>query len=344
MSIETGTDFSWRPDLGWSDAFRWDSHRSTAPGFREWHHYCVVGADIDVLINFSILGAIGPRATTGQVAVLVRRDTWHGGVERLPVDGLDVSFGPLCASFGPGRVHYDGAYHVHLAPAEGRPSCDLHFQPVTRPFIAHNIDSSGATSLSWLVVPHLLVTGTVVVGGETHTFHDAPGYHDHNWGHWGIDSVWDWGFGLADAGETPCSVVFVRLLDRARAEVRVQGLFLWDGASLRRVFRDADLRFRSTGRLETPGLYKLPPVLRLLAPGTVTGVPERLEIGYDDPTDGGVVRFSSEAAAQIVAVQDRYPDLLEINEVSAHFEIEGMLGGRALVSRGRGIFEHVIAR
>jgi hypothetical protein len=332
----------WVLDLCDADAFRWAPQHATEPGFREWHHFCVLGADVDVLINFNILGGHGGRPAAGQVAVLVGRGAWHGGVERIALPELRVRAGQVSASFGDNHLTYDGEYHVRVAA--GGVTCDLHFRPVAEPFLANNIDPASATSLSWLVVPRLLVTGSLAVDGQLHTFCDAAGYHDHNWGRWGVECVWDWGFGLPDDVQSAHSAVFVRLCDRARSEVRLQGLFMWEGARLRRVIRDGDLRFESAGALSTPTLYKVPPVLRLLAPGTSTGVPGRLDVAYADGDERGVLRFVSQGAAQLLAPEERPGGVLAINEVSASFEIDGDLGGRAVHACGRGLFEHVTAR
>ncbi len=341
--MSVNADTSWRRSLRGNDAFRWQPGRSFEPGYREWHHFCVLGEQLDVLLNFSVLGANRYRPAAAQVMALVRRERWKGGAERVSVDDLEIRIGRLTARFGESRIECDGDgdYHVHVALRDHGIEVDAVLRPVTEPFVVHDADPAGDARLSWLVVPHLRASGRVTVDGVARSFEDAPAYHDHNWGRWGTEGVWDWGFGLPLRGEPDGAVLFVRLSDRARTEVRVQGLFLWEGASLRRVVRDGDLRFSEAGSVVTRDACKVPAVLRLLAPGDITGTPAELSIAYVDGADSGVVRFASEQVAQVLTPEDTYPGLLKISEVSASFELSGTLGGKPIRSKGRGLFEHV---
>lgn len=341
--VSSRADMKWHQDLCWNDAFRWQPSRARQPGYREWHHFCILDEQMDALVNFSIVDGNEHRPAVGQVMALVRHGRWQGGVERIPIEDVDIRVGRLQARFGESRLDCDGHYYVRVVLRQHGIAVDVRLRPVTEPFVAHNVDPAGGAPLSWLVVPRLVATGRVTAGTFTRSFEGAPAYHDHNWGRWGTEGVWDWGFGLSVGDDPECSVVFVRLSDRSRTEVRVQGLFLWDGASLRRVVRDGDLRFSELGSLVTDRLCKVPPVLRLLAPGNITGTPGQLEIAYADRGDCGVARFVSEQAAQVLAPEDDYPGLLVINEVSAAFELSGTLGGRQVRCQGRGIFEHVTA-
>lgn len=115
----------------------------------------------------------------------------------IAIDRVDLRFGAAT------RVDFhDGAYHLQLdwespaGPVRGaltvRPVPDLDFPP----FPIHTSERF----VSGYTVPAVraIVNGWIAAGGMRLELHDAPAYHDHNWGTW-RDVHWDWG--TAAAGE-----------------------------------------------------------------------------------------------------------------------------------------------
>jgi len=100
-------------------------------------------------------------------------------------------------------IFRDGAYRLHLewdeqqgpvrADLVVRPLLDLYYPPV----LLHESERF----VSGYTVPALrtTVSGTIHAPGVYLELHDAPGYHDHNWGTWRSVN-WEWGTASSDAG------------------------------------------------------------------------------------------------------------------------------------------------
>jgi len=116
----------------------------------------------------------------------------------LPLAPVDISLERVALQFGPGTsaVFRDGAYRLALdwqspaGPVRGEltvhPVADLCFPP----FPIHTSERF----VSGYTVPAVraVMNGWMTAGGTRVELHDAPAYHDHNWGTW-RDVHWDWG-------------------------------------------------------------------------------------------------------------------------------------------------------
>jgi hypothetical protein len=326
------------------DCFRRHMASPGVRGFREWHHFGIVAGDIDVLVNFNLLDSVEGAAPEARVAALVRDGEWRGALERYEPAAVGLRVGRLSATFGESSLAFEGgAYRLSIKLDAGRVEAALVLRPLALPFIARNVEIAAAKPLHWLVVPRLLASGRISVEGRVRMIHDAMAYHDHNWGHWGADCGWDWGFGLPSDPADPWSLVFARLDNRTRSVTRLQALLLWNGAVLRRVIRDGDLRFDRHGLVRRPRLHKLPPVMGLLSPGDLTEAPRRLRITFESDGDHGVAVFEAEDVAQIIVPDDGRSGLQIINEVSASYHLDGTIRGTRVLTTGRAIFEHAHA-
>jgi len=117
------------------------------------------------------------------------------------------------ARIGPSRV--SGNLHSYELHTEGKEwSADLVFTgsvPAWRPGIGKSYyDESLSKYFAWLVpIPYGKVEGTLTYDGKTHPVHGS-GYHDHNWGNFGIETVYShWYWGRAQVGEF--TVIFVEM-------------------------------------------------------------------------------------------------------------------------------------
>lgn len=133
-------------------------------------------------------------------------------------------------------------YAVQIATKSGRVSLDFVFQRADEPFwFTQDIRGELPWEVnSWLVyMPSARVRGTLTVDGNTSTFEDGPGYHDHSWGIWDIPSrEWAWAMFASPDKQLNCdlgyktgfaeSEGYVRFKD-LRLQFRTQGLqWFWE--------------------------------------------------------------------------------------------------------------------
>lgn len=329
------------------DYFRRSPARIGGPGgFKEWMHFCIYGDAVDVLINFSEVDDVRPNAPPGRaqarMTVLVRIDGWCGGVEEIPGARVRVHNGRVSAEFGDSALWFeDGRYHVRVRLREHPITADLTLVPVTLPAPIHNVTVGDGPPIHWIVIPRLLATGVLRVGGAEFPLRDAPAYHDHNWGHfrWGRDFAWEWGFGLPAVRDNPWSFVFARLSDRSHTRTRMQTLFLWRGARARRVFRDAQVEILHHGHMRPRRVHKTPAVMGLIVPGAATDVPARVDITARMGDDVVRASFFPEEVAQVIIPNDDDAAVTIIHEVAGRFSLDATIRGESVAIRCPTIFE-----
>src|SRR5262249_51794677 len=149
------------------------------------------------------------------------------------------------------------------------------------PSLAPNIPLPDGPPLHWVIVPRLEAHGWVEIDGRVHRLAAAPAYHDHNFGHflWGHAFSWIWGFCLPNDASVPWSAAFVRLSNRMRTCALAQGLFLWRGGRMARVFREDDLDVAlDLAHLRPPRVFKIPRVMGLLSPDAWPDVPRTVAL------------------------------------------------------------------
>jgi hypothetical protein len=315
-------------------------------GHKEWLHFCIYGPDIDVLVNFSLVDDVRssaePGAELARITILVREDRWDGDVDLYQAQDVRAPGGGLLVVFGDNSVDYrDGAYHISATLRERPISIRLTLRPATMPSLANNIQLDDGPPINWLVVPRLVASGVVTVGARAHRLDGALAYHDHNWGHfaWGRDFAWEWGFGLPDDNEVPWSLVFVRLTNRAHTRAFMQAIFLWKGVQQHRVLRAGDVEVSREGYLRPGRVHKIPRVMALVSPSTLTDVPRRLDVRAEGDGDSLRCHFDAVDLAQVVIPNDHNLGVTIINEVSGRVQLAGVVRGEAVRMEGRAIFE-----
>lgn len=315
-------------------------------GHKEWWHFCVYAPGVDVLVNFSLVDDVRPGAPAGRefarVVVLVRDGAWDGDVEVFEADEVEAAGGGLHMRFGDNRVSFEGGRYVIEVRLRQRPiALSLVLEPRCMPSLANNIRLDPGPPINWLVLPRMVASGTLTLGGRLVTLAGAPAYHDHNWGHfaWGRDFAWEWGYGLPAGDDNPWSVVFVRLSDRAHTRAYMQALLLWRGALQHRVLRAADVTVEREGLLRASRVFKLPRVMSLVAPGTVTDVPSAVVLTARGDGDALRCRFDAEDVAAVVIPNDHDPGVTVIHEVSGVLSVEGRVRGERVAMEGRAVFE-----
>jgi hypothetical protein len=316
-------------------------------GHKEWHHFCILGPEVELLVNFSLSDDVRPEAAPGaelaRLTLLVRDRHWDGDVELFAPDEVEVRGGKVDLTFGPNRLRFtDGAYHITVRMRDRPVTVDLELRPLTMPGMAPNIPLPDGPPLHWAIVPRLRANGVVTLAGRPYRFVDVLAYHDHNWGHflWGHAFSWIWGFSLPRAAEVPWSLAFVRLTNRIRTRALAQGLFLWKHAWNHRVFLEDDLELRmDLGALRPERIAKFPRVMALLSSDGLTDVPRWVEMHAAGDGDALHYRFDAEALAQVVIPSETDLSVTIINEVTGKSSLHGTIRGERLDFEGRAVCE-----
>ncbi|WP_297596482.1 hypothetical protein [Mycobacterium sp.] len=314
-------------------------------GFKEWHHFVVHGRDLRLLINFSLnneaFGADEVRLAP-RVIVIAHDEKWTGAIERFDAGALNVSadLGELTIDSNRMTVLSDG-YCVSIDLPGNQLRGELHFSPVSRPFVVRN-QPVGDGRISWLFVPRLRAAGWLRIGGREHRFEDELAYHDHNWGRfrWGDDFGWTWGTLLPTEPGNPWSMVFLHTTDRSRLRCLSQALYVWHYDEPAAIFRHAAVRTHLDGRLTRAADCTLPPPMRLLLDGEVPGVPERIDITATRAGDRVHAEFRSRSYARVAQPSETSLDQSTVLcETGGSTRASGTINGEDFDFVGTGVFE-----
>jgi hypothetical protein len=316
-------------------------------GHKEWHHFCVLGDQVELLANFSLSDDVRPGARRGvelaRLTVLACDGAWDGDVENFAAEEVFVRPGRIDVMFGQNALRFeDGSYHLDLALRDRALTAEVELRPLTLPSPAPNIPLPDGPPLHWVIVPRLSASGRVSIGGRTHRLDGALAYHDHNWGHflWGHGFSWVWGFSLPVDTHAPWSLVFVRLATRARSRALAQGLFLWKAQHQYRLFRDHDVQIALGLELLRPErVFKIPAVMGLLHPETPTDVPRQVEMQARGDDDWMHWVFEARDLAQVLVPSETDFGVTVINEVSGRMRLRGVIGGEEVDVDGRAVCE-----
>jgi len=288
---------------------------------REWLHFVIHDSAIDLVLNFSVLGS-PDKGTSGNVLLLARtRDgVWEGDVERFTGEDIHGGRGSLRLDVGWSSVRFGDAFAVHAECKRQDIVADLTIEPLALPYLVHN---SG--NVQWLVAPRWRASGEARIRDKRYRIEHAPAYHDHNWGDFeGGDVAWRWACTLAPNGY---NVVFVQLLDRARARALSQGLLVWSDAHRERTFRGKEVSCVAEGLLRKTKPLSVPRSLSLLASSSATDVPERLCITAREGDDHLEGHIACHDMARVLVPRDMDLGVTVIHEIKGRFVLEGTLGG-----------------
>jgi hypothetical protein len=314
-------------------------------GFKEWHHFVVHGHGFRLLVNFSLTNETsrtGQLRLAPRVIVIAHDQRWTGAIERFEASRLDVSADLGHLSIGGNRMTMrPNGYQVVIDLPHHDIRGELHFTPVSRPFVVNN-QPVGEGRMCWLFVPRLRADGWLTIGGEERTLESDVAYHDHNWGRfwWGDDFGWTWGTILPQRPEDPWSFVFLRMTDRRRLRCLSQALYVWHHDEPAAIFRHAAVGTRSCGLLGAPADCTLPGPMRLLLDGEVADVPERIEITAARAGDTVHAEFRPRSYARLAQPSEVCLDRsVVLCETSGTARVNGAINGESLDFDGTGVVE-----
>lgn len=315
-------------------------------GHKEWLHFCVHSADVDLLANFSVVDDISTKATPGRelarIVCLARERQWLGDLDAYPAHRVRSKPGALALVFGENRaVFRDGGFDLRVRMQRLELELDLRLDPITLPSLANNIYVDDCPPIHWIVMPRLEATGRVRIGSRIHELRRATAYHDHNWGsfRWGKNFAWEWGYAASSQRESPWSVVFVRLCDRPHLTDLMRVMMLWKGSRQLRLFHSEEVRVRHEGLLRPRRVFKLPRVMGLVSPGEATDVPKRFIASARRGADRLELEFETLDLAQVIIPNDDDLGVTVINEVSGRVSVSGKIDGQSVEIDGSSIFE-----
>lgn len=312
--------------------------------YREWQHFVLRTPEVELLLNLSVLlvrdegAALGWAEPDARATILVHHGRWAGTVERRP--GAQFRAGRVEADFGVARLSFapTSGYRLDVQCEELGLRAALQLVPLTRPLLVRDIRLAGGTRIHWCVVPRLRAAGEVETPGGTVSVDGALAYHDHNWGDWGADYSWEWGYALPEHEDaSPWSAVVFRLGDRGRGTTTRQSTLLWEGAALRRVYRDAAVSVSTRGWAGPCGLT-LPPVASLVRPGA-GDVPASWRMRAREGSEEVVVDATPESLARLVVPEPDGTDVVVIHEASCRMRVDGRVAGAPVRIDGGGFLE-----
>lgn len=313
---------------------------------KEWHHFCILGPGLHIILNLNLSGDTRPAArpdeVLARVVLLVREKGWDGDVETIPARDVQFCSGQVGLIAGHNQVQFrDGVFDLSIALQDRPITLALRLRPIATPLLMRSNTSIGAGRINWLVAPRWLANGIVVIDRRVHKLQDTPAYHDHNWGYWlwGQDFAWEWGFALPEDREVPWSIVFDRTTDRSRGKALELTLALWKNADLYRVFTQREIHIQPGDYLPLNRLPKFPRVMSVVSPETTTDVPRRLMVTATAGTDHLKFVFEAEDVAQVVIPNETDLGVTIINEVVGMVSLEGEVKGESVAMLGRATFE-----
>ena len=315
--------------------------------YKEWHHFCLVSQDVQVILNLSLCRhpqpVNGADGQTARVIMLVRGQgqEWEGDIDTISLRDVSVQRGHMAVQFGHNVMQFEDSLFSLSIALEKRPiTLMCHLKPLAYPLM-RNKAAIGEGKIDWVVVPRLLATGTLTVGKRVYQLQDTPAYHDHNWGHWlwGQDFAWEWGFAIPDQADDPWSCVFDRVTNRARNDVQELKVSLWKGKKLQRLFMYDEIQVNQSGYVNTSRVPKFPSVMALLAPERTTDIPDCFEFSARRGQDWLDFQFKTNAVAQIVIPNETDLDVTIINEVSGEINLTAEINGERTSTEGKGFFE-----
>jgi hypothetical protein len=310
---------------------------------KEWYHFCLLGPGVEVILNLSLMRPADQAASAwdARVIMLVRETDWDGDVDIIPGAHVKARRGGLEIQLGHNSMQFkDGCFSISLALQKRPITLTAMLRPMAYPLTRRNVPI-GKGKISWVVVPRLQATGTLVVGRRVYRLENAPAYHDHNWGqwHWGDDFSWQWGFALPPTDKTPWSLVFDQMTDRGRNHALELKLTLWKGSQLHRLFMHEELHVQQEGFRTLTRPAKFPRPMALVAHELTTEVPAHFQIQAARSPDWLNCRFSADDLAQIILPNELDLGVTTINEVTGSLRMEGEIKGEQVSMEGRGFFE-----
>jgi hypothetical protein len=319
-------------------------------GNKEWHHFCVLGKRVDLVVNWSLMAGLqsaeGKVDEAGRVTLLVRdRQGWRGGIERFGAEAVKVEAGAIDAAFGRCSMRFDGrAYRLDVKLARPDVAARLILRPLVTPALTDPLRLGHGGTMRWLVVPRLRVSGWVEVEGRRYELEDAPGYHDHDWGQfqWGGGFAWTWAAALPRDLSNPWTLTTTQVTDERRLELFTSSVVVWKGQDLARSFRREGITSTSSGYLN-PGKtrpLRVPSAMWLASPSEAFDIPARHEVRAESRGDVVELQLDLRDYAQIAIPSDADDDTTAIlSEIRTEARADGRIRGERLRLRGSALLE-----
>jgi hypothetical protein len=334
------------------DAFRRADFWRAAPGsagiasdYKEWNHFCVLGRDIDLLINFSFFaeGTVSIQATP-RLTVLAHglEGAWDGDVETFDQENVTITEGSTDVTFGDNRAWFaKGHYYVEVQLARREVTVSLALRPLAALLVPRSIELPNKQILRWILAPRLVAEGWARIGAHRYDIRGAPAYHDRNWGRfrWGEGYAWEWATILPDDARDPWCFVYSRIADRNQGVTLSQSLVVCRRDVPARRFYGRDLSIAHYGLLRRQRPLQIPRGAALAVQGGVVDIPRRMSVvahGYGDQLE---IELDLEDFAQIIAPNDGRLGLTALSESTGRAKISGRIGDEVLRCEARAQIE-----
>jgi hypothetical protein len=330
---------------------RTPSARRGGVGNKEWHHFCVLGKGVDLVLNWSLMEGIqtgeGRLDECGRLTILARgRNGWRGGIERFGAEDVAVKAGSIEAAFGPNRMRFDGrVYRLDVKFEQPEIEARLALEPLVTPALTDPLRLGRGGTMRWLVVPRLRVSGWVIIEGRRYAIEDAPGYHDHDWGQfqWGGGFAWSWAAALPRDLSNPWTITATQVTDEHRLQLFTNSVVVWRGADLARGFRREGITTSNRGcvsALAGARPLRVPAAMWLAAPGEAFDIPKWHEVRAEG--QGDVIELELEVLdySQIAIPSDANDDATAIlSEIRTEARAHGRIRGERVSLRGPALLE-----
>jgi hypothetical protein len=186
------------------DAFHYKYWEGTPydVAYTEWWYFNLYDASQDLQAIFSYQ-VVDPSNVSGQGTAFVSAAAYQDSsivntFDLFPLSSFSASYSAANVALGHNRISALGqdTYQIEGSSSNGRIAWNLEYQRASEPWCAAdhvNVAPASWEQMSWLLyMPRALVTGTVIIDGDTYNVQSA-GYHDHNWGEWDLAQVrWNW--------------------------------------------------------------------------------------------------------------------------------------------------------
>lgn len=313
---------------------------------RRWLHYAFLSGEDDglgMVANVAWLGpgrgapVTEPRCTS----ILLLHDRPSGWTAS---QFNAETAAPLWSSFRAGTSR-DRPGRLEIAATAGRPAVDLELRRTGRPCTSQCAPFGPGHHLRWQSEPGILARGEWRTPGRRHSDVEAYGYHERVRGHWGWPDLGGWVFGFtndpggASGAPPPTAVVFTLIQPDAPADSATGSVMVWRHGRLRRHFPRRRLRISVRGILDRNRVRQVPTLAGQVGTPPMAPIPASLAVEACMGRDRLLLTFTAEEAARVVIPSETSLRPFSVHEVIGPCHVDGLLSGRRVGFRSRGIVE-----
>jgi hypothetical protein len=307
-----------------------------APPYKEWQHFVVFGPSWLLVLNLSVDGG-----GAAKIIAIVMGDEWHGTVAQCRQPRFRP--GRLDAEFDRAGIRWRGGRYEIWHRSEDV-TLEAVLTPTSIPSLSHNISLGRDARVSWCLVPRLSASGWFEHRGRRVPFEARPAYHDHNWGHfaWGGDFSWEWGCAVADTAESPWTLIFARMNDRAHHRTTATSVFLVKDGAHFRYLRNAEARFETSVAAPSRPACRVPAAAAILLPDEDRDVPRSIRFEArrgDDRLDGEVT--AAMRGQVLIPSENDLRRIVRLNEAYARVDLRGRCADEPVHFSGPALLEVV---